>query len=52
MRITPSFIPELSLVAVEDGKIVGHILFYQNHHISAQFVNKVNGKISNCFVSV
>lgn len=27
LRESPSFIPELSLVAVEDGKIVGHILF-------------------------
>ena len=27
LRDTPSFIPELSLVALEDGKIVGHILF-------------------------
>ena len=27
LRDTPSFIPELSLVAEEDGKIVGHILF-------------------------
>ena len=27
LRDTPSFIPELSLVAMEDGKIVGHILF-------------------------
>ncbi len=27
LRATSSFIPELSLVAVEDGKIVGHILF-------------------------
>ena len=27
LRATPSYIPELSLVAVEDGKIVGHILF-------------------------
>ena len=27
LRATPSFIQELSLVAVEDGRIVGHILF-------------------------
>ena len=27
LRKSKSFIPELSLVAVEDGKIVGHILF-------------------------
>ena len=27
LRAASSFIPELSLVAVEDGKIVGHILF-------------------------
>lgn len=27
LRHSPSFIPELSLVAVLDGKIVGHILF-------------------------
>lgn len=27
LRASPSFIPELSLVAVADGKIVGHILF-------------------------
>ena len=27
LRASSSFIPELSLVAVEDGKIVGHILF-------------------------
>ncbi len=27
LRKSPSFIPELSLVAIEDGKIVGHILF-------------------------
>ena len=27
LRATSSFIPELSLVAMEDGKIVGHILF-------------------------
>lgn len=27
LRNSTSFIPELSLVAVEDGKIVGHILF-------------------------
>ena len=27
LRAAPAFIPELSLVAVEDGKIVGHILF-------------------------
>ncbi len=27
LRAGSSFIPELSLVAVEDGKIVGHILF-------------------------
>ncbi len=27
LRDTPSFIPELSLVAEENGKIVGHILF-------------------------
>lgn len=27
LRKSESFIPELSLVAVEDGKIVGHILF-------------------------
>lgn len=27
LRNSPSFVPELSLVAVEDGKIVGHILF-------------------------
>lgn len=29
LRESGSFIPELSLVAVEDGKIVGHILFTQ-----------------------
>jgi len=28
LRATPCFIPELSLVAVLDDKIVGHILFY------------------------
>lgn len=27
LRKSKSFIPELSLVAVEDGKIIGHILF-------------------------
>ena len=27
LRHSPSFIPELSLVAVLDGKIVGHVLF-------------------------
>lgn len=27
LRHSPSFVPELSLVAVIDGKIVGHILF-------------------------
>ena len=27
LRASSSFIPELSLVAMEDGKIVGHILF-------------------------
>lgn len=27
VRKTPSFIPELSLVAVVDGEIVGHVLF-------------------------
>jgi putative acetyltransferase len=27
LRQTPNFIPELSLVATEDGQIVGHILF-------------------------
>lgn len=27
LRNSPSFVPELSLVAAEDGKIVGHILF-------------------------
>lgn len=27
LRCSPSFLPELSLVAVEEGKIVGHILF-------------------------
>ncbi len=27
LRSSPSFIPELSLVAVDEGKVVGHILF-------------------------
>jgi putative acetyltransferase len=27
LRRSPAFIPELSLVAVEDGRVVGHILF-------------------------
>lgn len=27
LRESPEFIPELSLVAVEDGRVVGHILF-------------------------
>lgn len=27
VRESPSFIPELSLVALEDGEVVGHILF-------------------------
>ena len=27
LRNSESFVPELSLVAVEDGKIIGHILF-------------------------
>lgn len=31
LRKSQSFIPELSLVAVEDGKIVGHILFTRAH---------------------
>lgn len=31
LRNTDSFIPELSIVAVEDGKIVGHILFTKAH---------------------
>lgn len=35
LRKSKSFIPELSLVAVEDGKIVGHILF------TKAFVNDV-----------
>ncbi len=35
LRNSTSFIPELSLVAVEDGKIVGHILF------TRAFVNSI-----------
>lgn len=31
LRKSESFIPELSLVAAEDGKIVGHILFTKAH---------------------
>lgn len=31
LRSSQSFLPELSLVAVEDGKIVGHILFTKAH---------------------
>lgn len=27
LRRSPSFIPELSLVAVKDGSVLGHILF-------------------------
>ncbi len=27
IRHTPNFIPELSIMAVEDGKVLGHILF-------------------------
>ncbi|MDO4439427.1 MAG: N-acetyltransferase [Eubacteriales bacterium] len=31
LRKSNSFIPELSLVAIEDNKIVGHILFTKGH---------------------
>lgn len=36
LRKSNSFIPELSLVAVEDGKIVGHILFTKAFASSAE----------------
>jgi putative acetyltransferase len=35
LRQTEDFIPELSLVAEENGKIVGHILFSSIHILSA-----------------